>query len=217
MEIISSLTSESKHLDASSCCWLHLQSRSILTSHFLQAESQVKGQWDTFPQLSVMCLLEINQKHLLPEKQVGNLCPCGQDGLAVPLQGSSKVVQCEWSPCSELSWESMCQAWPPMPWPQLELSFQTCETALRNAYSSNCSPVNTPLLHLESPPTQNYVSERSTLSWGTQGRWWCPAAPKEEGSTPHPLQVTSSAFNRGELAAFLSSAALLLRSLTPGN
>lgn len=117
MEIISSLTSESKHLDASSCCWVHLQSRSILTSHFLQAESQVKGQWDTFPQLSVMCLLEINQKHLLPEKQVGTLCPCGHDGLAVPLQGSSKVAQCEWSPCSELSWESLCQAWPPVPWP----------------------------------------------------------------------------------------------------
>lgn len=49
VEIIASLTSEFKQLSSSSCCCLHLQSKSILTSHFLQAESQVRGQWDTFP------------------------------------------------------------------------------------------------------------------------------------------------------------------------
>lgn len=61
------------------------------------------------------------------------------------------------------------------------------------------------------------------MSWGIQGRadggdgaLLHPA--KEEGSTPHPLLVASSStFNRGELAAFLSSAALLLGHLTPGN
>lgn len=80
------------------------------------------------PQLSVMCLLEINQKLLPPERQVGALCPCGQDGLAVPCRAPVKLFSVS---------GSRAQGSPDLPChgPQPELSFPTCETALRNAYS----------------------------------------------------------------------------------